>query len=80
MIERINEAFDWLREDLIYVSMIGLVEYGDINPNEYTKQTVDLQGFDHWYEQGKMISEDTATGLALIPLKDGWYMQFEFNS
>jgi len=80
MIEKINEAFKWLNEDLIYVEMVGLIEYGDINPNDFTKEDVEEQSFDHWYEQSSMISEDTATGTALIPLEGGWYMEFEFNS
>jgi len=80
MIEKINEAFKWLNEDLIYVAMVGLIEYGDIDPNIYTKESVEEQSFDHWYEESKMISEDTAVGTALIPLEGDWYMQFEFNS
>jgi hypothetical protein len=80
MIDKINEAFKWLNEDLMYVSMVGLIEYGEINPNDFTKEDVEEQSFDHWYEQSSMISEDTAIGSALIPLEGGWYMEFEFNS
>ena len=80
MINKINEAFKWLNEDLIYVAMIGIVDIHEEETGFYTKESIEGQTFDHWYEESKMISEDTATGTTLIPLEGNTYMKFEFNS
>ena len=80
MIEKINEAFKWLNEDFIYVAMIGIVDIHEEETGFYVKEAIEGQSFDHWYEESKMISEDTAMGMALIPLEGDMYMKFEFNS
>ena len=80
MIEKINEAFKWLNEDLIYVAMISIVDINEEETDLYVKETIEEMSFNHWYEESKMISEDTATGIALIPLEGDMYMKFEFNS
>ena len=78
-IEKVNEAFEWLKEDLIYVAMVGIVDINDEEIQTYAKE-VEEQSFDHWYEWSEMMSEDCAIGEALIPLYDDMYMKFEFNS
>jgi hypothetical protein len=80
IIDKINEAFKWLNEDLIYVAMIGIVDIDEEETGFYTKESIEEHTFNHWYEESKMISEDTATGTALIPLEGNMYMKFEFNS
>jgi hypothetical protein len=79
-IEKVNEAFDWLNEDLIYVAMVGFVNFPDIDQSQFKKETVKEKSFNHFFEWSKMVSEDTARGEALIPLKGGVYMKFEFDS
>lgn len=80
MIEKINEAFKWLNEELIYVAMIGIVDIHEEETGFYVRESIEEKSFDHWYEESKMISEDSATGTALIPLEGDMYMKFEFNS
>ena len=80
IIEKIDEAFKWLNEDLSYVSMMGVVDIKEEETGFYIKELVDDKYFDHWYEESKMISEDSAVGTALIPLEGDMYMKFEFNS
>lgn len=79
-VEKVNEAFKFLNEDLIYVAMVGIVDINDEEIQTYVKEDVEDQSFDHWYEWSEMMSECTARGEALIPLYDDMYMKFEFNS
>lgn len=78
--EKITEAFEYLRNDLSYVAMVGVVEYGDIDPNKFIKETVEGQSFDHNYNWSENYDEDCARGEFLIPFYDDVYMWFEFNS
>jgi len=78
--EKITEAFDYLREDLSYVAMIGVVEYGDIDPNKFKKQDVEEQSFNHEYNWSEIYDEDCGRGEFLIPFYDDVYMWFEYNS
>jgi hypothetical protein len=78
LINRINEAFEYLREDLTYVSMVGLVESIDINHNKYIRHKIEHQRFDHEYEFSEIYDEDCSRGEVLIPLYGNTYMLFEF--
>ncbi len=78
--QKINEAFEYLRNDSSYVAMSGVINEADIDPNKFKKEKVEEMYFDHQYGWGEMISEDCGRGEILIPLYEGVYMIFEFNS
>ena len=78
--EKITEAFDYLRQDLSYVVMVGVVEYGDIDPNKFKKEDVEEQSFDHNYNWSEIYDEDCGRGEFLIPFYDDVYMRFEYSS
>jgi len=80
LVNKIMEAFNWLNEDLSYVQMSGIVELKDEDIETYTRENVEEQSFDHWYEWSQIYSEDSSRGEILIPLIGDKYMKFDFNS
>ncbi len=80
--EFINEVLKYLREDCSYASIVGTIEYGDIDPNIYKKQEVKEQSFAHEYIYSQLIggSGDCYSGRSLIPYSDYGYLVCEWSS
>ena len=82
--KRINEAIEYLKEDMSYAAIIGAIYLPDIELKDWTKQNVEEQSFNHVYEQkngGHQHSEDCWSGETLIPLDDKEeYLLMEWSS
>jgi len=81
IVKIIKEAMGYINEDHRYASIVGTIEYGDIDLDKYEKEDIEEQSFNHVYIHNTGSSdEDTYWGEILIPFSEKQYFRCEFQS
>ena len=83
MKHRIDEAIEYLKEDLSYVAIVGTIQLSEIDSKKWKKENVEDQSFNHVFELingGHCHDEDRWSGETLIPLSDETYLVCEWQS
>jgi len=73
---------EYLKNDCSYAAIVGTIEYGDIDPNIFKRETVEEQSFDHVYMVTHIMSnmDDYYSGQCLIPFDEFQYLVCDWSS